>query len=242
MFATRTAFFLPAISFLLTLMPLAAQDSATGSIRGTVFDASGGRISQASVVIVNSATSARHMLTTDGEGRFTLGMLPSGDYSARVETPGMSPEVTPQLHVDVGGTAELFISSWPARKKRSPSQPPRCWWKPSPAQSQPCSTSARSTISRLTAADFPISPSSRRVSLKILAVSLPQPTAISPSVAFAGFRTRSWSMAAITITPSSPRHADVSAHPTTSPVRSCRSSACHRTPTERSRADPAARS
>src|ERR1051325_2805827 len=32
---------------------------------------------------------------------------PPGDDTARVEAPGMSPQVTPQMHVDVGGTAEL---------------------------------------------------------------------------------------------------------------------------------------
>ncbi len=42
----------------------------------------------------------------DAEGRFALEM-PPGDYSARVTAQGMSPQVTPQLHVDVGGAAEF---------------------------------------------------------------------------------------------------------------------------------------
>lgn len=82
------------------------QDSATGSIRGTVFDPTGARIPQALVVVVNSGTAARHTATTDAEGHFAL-ELPPGDYSARVEAQGMSPQVTPQLHVDIGGTATL---------------------------------------------------------------------------------------------------------------------------------------
>lgn len=83
------------------------QDSATGSIRGTVFDPAGGRVAQASIVVVNSATATRHSASSDGEGRFAFASLPPGEYSARVEAQGMSPEVTPQLHVDVGGSAEL---------------------------------------------------------------------------------------------------------------------------------------
>jgi len=49
------------VMFLITLLPmwLSAQDSARGAIRGTVVDASGGRIAQASIVVVNSATGTR---------------------------------------------------------------------------------------------------------------------------------------------------------------------------------------
>jgi len=83
------------------------QDSATGSIRGTVLDSTGGRIAQASIAVVNTADGTRHTATSDAEGNFALDLLPPGDYSARVEAQGMSPEVTPQLHVDVGGISRL---------------------------------------------------------------------------------------------------------------------------------------
>ncbi len=49
----------------------------------------------------------RYSAASDAEGRFALDLLPPGDYSARVVAQGMSPQVTPQLHVDVGGAAEL---------------------------------------------------------------------------------------------------------------------------------------
>jgi hypothetical protein len=87
-------------------MPASAQD-ATGAIRGTVLDASGSRIPQASITIVNTATTARYHATTDAEGTFALDLLPPGDYSARVVAEGMSPQVTPQLHVDIGAAATL---------------------------------------------------------------------------------------------------------------------------------------
>ena len=93
-----TAFFLITVS-------LPAQDSSTGSIRGTVLDASGSRVAQASIVVVNSASGARYTATSDAEGEFAIDLLPPGDYAARVEAQGMSPQLTPQLHVDVGGAA-----------------------------------------------------------------------------------------------------------------------------------------
>ena len=92
---------------LLMSISLTAQDSATGAIRGTVVDKAGGLIPQASIVVVNMATSARYTTTSDGAGHFAIALLPPGDYSARVTAPGMSPQATPQLHVDVGGAAEL---------------------------------------------------------------------------------------------------------------------------------------
>lgn len=113
MFSTRTFFLfvfiilVVAAMILLMSISLTAQDAATGAIRGTVTDRSGGRIPQASIVVVNTATGARYSATSDGEGHFTIDLLPPGDYSARAVAQGMSPEVTPQLHVDVGGAAEL---------------------------------------------------------------------------------------------------------------------------------------
>jgi len=109
MSATRNCLLLLEAVFILSfvVLPIAAQDSATGSIRGAVLDSSGGRIAQASIVVVNIATARRWSVTSDAEGNFALELLPPGEYTARVEAPGMSPQVTPQMHVDVGGTAEL---------------------------------------------------------------------------------------------------------------------------------------
>ena len=105
---SSTRISLPALIFFLIAMPafLAAQD-ATGSIRGTVVDSTGGRISKASIAVVNIATGLRYTATSDAEGGFAFELLPPGDYSARVVAEGMSPQITPQLHVDIGGSANL---------------------------------------------------------------------------------------------------------------------------------------
>jgi hypothetical protein len=95
-------------SLLLLLSSLtSAQDAATGAIHGTILDPTGGRITQASIVVVNMATGVRYSATSDAGGRFALDLLPPGDYSARVVAQAMSPQVTPQLHVDVGAAVEL---------------------------------------------------------------------------------------------------------------------------------------
>ena len=87
---------------LLLGFPLTARDAATGAIHGTVVDLHDLRIPGASIVVVNTATGVRYSATSDAEGRFSLDLLPPGDYSARVVANYMSPQITPQMHVDVG--------------------------------------------------------------------------------------------------------------------------------------------
>src|SRR5690349_5872553 len=66
-----------------------AQDASTGAIRGTVSDPAGARLPAANVVAVNLATGFRYAIVTNGDGAFSLELLPPGEYSLRVETPGM---------------------------------------------------------------------------------------------------------------------------------------------------------
>jgi hypothetical protein len=106
--AARGNFFNVALVCWLLLSAVSfTQDAATGAIRGSVLDPSGSRIAQASVVAVNSATGARFATTSDAEGRYSLDLLPPGDYIARATADKMSPEVTPTLHIDLGAAAQL---------------------------------------------------------------------------------------------------------------------------------------
>src|SRR5437899_11540758 len=88
---------------LLLVATALAQDASTGAIRGSVFDSTGGRIHGASVALVNAATGIRYGVITDSEGRFAFDLLPPGEDSARTEAAGMSPQMAPNLRVEVGG-------------------------------------------------------------------------------------------------------------------------------------------
>jgi hypothetical protein len=93
--------------FLFTLLYIPStfcQDASTGAIRGTVSDVSGGRIAGANVVFVNSATGMRYSETTAIDGRFAFELVPPEDYLGRAESTGMSPQITPHLHVDVSNS------------------------------------------------------------------------------------------------------------------------------------------
>jgi len=86
-----------------------AQDASTGAIRGCVVDPDGKRIVGASVTLVNTSNGMVASRTTNEDGRFGFELLTPGEYSARAETDGMSPQVAPQIHVEVGGAIDLEL-------------------------------------------------------------------------------------------------------------------------------------
>ena len=93
------------IFFSLLTISVSAQD--TGAIRGTVSDSTGRRIVDASIALVDSAQGFTYFVTSDAEGKFVFEFLPPGDYLARAVAPDMSPQITPSLHVNAGGTTQL---------------------------------------------------------------------------------------------------------------------------------------
>ena len=96
-----------ALTFVCVALICSAQDVSTGAIRGIVQDASTGRITKASVVLVNEATGVRYEHLSDSTGRFAFDLLPPGDYSARATAEHMSPQISPRVHVTLGAVTEI---------------------------------------------------------------------------------------------------------------------------------------
>jgi Carboxypeptidase regulatory-like domain/TonB dependent receptor-like, beta-barrel len=95
------------IGLLLLVARSLAQDASTGALRGSVADPDNQVIAGATVVVVNSATNRRYSTESNADGNYVLELLPPGNYSARAVAPGMSPQLSPPLHVDVGIATEL---------------------------------------------------------------------------------------------------------------------------------------
>ena len=120
---------------LLITMPAFGQGASTGAIRGTVADALGRRIVGAPVALVNTATGFRYSAKSDKEGVFQFQLLPTGDYSARASFSGMSPQLTPSLHVDIGAIVEIRFDLSVAGTKETvtvSAEPPLVETEPSP--------------------------------------------------------------------------------------------------------------
>ena len=67
--------------------PMSAQ-APTGEIAGTVYDASGGVVPNASITVKNAATAFDRQLVSNQSGQFTVPSLAAGTYEMRVEAPG----------------------------------------------------------------------------------------------------------------------------------------------------------
>ena len=85
-----------------------AQTSGTGSIEGTVTDATGALLSGASVTATNTLTGVNTVSTTTGTGRFVLSLLQPGPYTVTVTAPGF--ETLKQEHVTVEALQDVTLS------------------------------------------------------------------------------------------------------------------------------------
>jgi hypothetical protein len=208
-----------------------AQDVSTGAIHGTGFDPSIRRIAGGSVALVNSATGFRSQRPTNGQGQFAFELLPPGDYTARVTSEGMSPQVSKNLHVDIGGVTHIAFQMTLASARESVTVSAE----PKTVETEPRGLSSvideRAILNLpLTAAASLTSPCSLPESRKTRAASTPHQTATSRSAAFAASRPATWSTAPTTTTPSSPRPPDATAPRISFPTRSSRNSASRQTP------------
>src|SRR5438445_691056 len=85
-----------------------AQGGATGAITGTVQDSSGAVVANAEVRIVKQDTGALTRTTrTDGNGSFAATLLPVGNYTVSVHSPGFREGKFPDIAVRVTETTRM---------------------------------------------------------------------------------------------------------------------------------------
>jgi Carboxypeptidase regulatory-like domain len=79
----------PIIACWMVTIPVIAQ-TTSGSISGTVIDASLAGVPGAQVTAINTQTGAQRASVTGGDGRYQLPVLPPGIYDLRVEEEGFN--------------------------------------------------------------------------------------------------------------------------------------------------------
>jgi hypothetical protein len=90
----------------LVLSPLVfGQTSGTGALSGTVKDASGAVVPNATVTITDRGTNQTRTATTGSDGAYKFGFLPPGDYSLSVEATGFKSAMVGSLTITVTETA-----------------------------------------------------------------------------------------------------------------------------------------
>jgi hypothetical protein len=94
---------------LLLVVALVATPSAlaqsTATLQGTVTDAKGAVLPNATVVVRNRSTSAERTTQTDSDGNYQLAALPPGVYSVEVRVEGFKTQVADQVTLQVAKTA-----------------------------------------------------------------------------------------------------------------------------------------
>jgi hypothetical protein len=74
---------------------------STGTITGTVYDATGSVIPNTPVTVRNQGTGAERLTSTDSSGIYLVPSLPVGKYRVEVKATGMQPMAATDLDVDV---------------------------------------------------------------------------------------------------------------------------------------------
>ena len=90
------------------ILSVSAQEIA-GSIRGTVLDASGGVVSGAKVIAVQTETGLVRAATTDSQGAYVLVELLVGHYRLEAEAKGFKKYIQEGIALDVNQTATVVV-------------------------------------------------------------------------------------------------------------------------------------
>ena len=84
-----------------------AQGIVTGTITGTITDASGAVVRDAPVVATNTATGVKIVGKTDNAGGINLNDVPLGTYTVVISAPSFAPLKIDNLQVSSGGTSSV---------------------------------------------------------------------------------------------------------------------------------------
>jgi hypothetical protein len=109
MLLRKTSLLLLLIAYFLLAHPqtASAQGIVTGTITGTITDASGAVVRDAPVVATNTATGIKIVGKTDSSGGVNLKDVPIGTYTVEVTAPSFAPLKIDNLQVSSGGTSSV---------------------------------------------------------------------------------------------------------------------------------------
>jgi hypothetical protein len=105
MLSKKIALFFPlflVVAGLLVSSPVLAQSTAT--LQGTVSDAKGALIPNATVTVRNRSTSFERVTQTDSDGNYQVAALPVGVYTIEVRVEGFKTQVADHVTVEVAKT------------------------------------------------------------------------------------------------------------------------------------------
>ena len=97
---------------------LFAQAGATGTILGTVTDATGAIVPNAKVTVTNTATNVVFRTTSSSAGDYNAPSLNPGSYKVTVESPGFEKSVTTAFTLTVDQKVRVDVALKPGAVTR----------------------------------------------------------------------------------------------------------------------------
>jgi outer membrane receptor for ferrienterochelin and colicin len=144
----------PTCALILILIGIATASAQTlktsGTLEGTVSDATGGRIPGVKVNLRQTDTNQTRVVYTDDQGFFRSTDLPVGSYEVRIENPGFAPYLHTGVDLDVGITAHLDVVL-PAASVQT-----QVTVSAQPSPIDPTQTSVTSSVDRQRIEDLPV--------------------------------------------------------------------------------------
>src|SRR5437016_11680762 len=102
--------FLPFAFLLFAFLSSVQAQSTTATLSGTVVDANGAAVAGASVTLSNTATGFERKVTTNGEGSFTIPLLPPSNYTLTVDREGFATAQVQNVILNVNDSRLLQIT------------------------------------------------------------------------------------------------------------------------------------
>src|SRR3984893_18549321 len=84
-----------------------AYAQTSGTVRGTVKDATGAVVPHATVILMNGATKAQRDTVSDDQGVYAFTVLPVGQYDLEITFPGFLPYRRTGLSIDVNSAVQI---------------------------------------------------------------------------------------------------------------------------------------
>ncbi len=106
--SSRYTWLIVALLWFVLLAPsLGAQSTSTGALTGTVTDATGAVVPNATVTVTSADTGQVRTTTTSANGSYNVGLLPPGNYRVRFDAAGFKEAEIPSATIVVTETATL---------------------------------------------------------------------------------------------------------------------------------------
>ena len=100
----------PLFVLLLSAIAFGQGGVATGDLHVTVKDPKGNAVTNATVVAQDLAKGVERTATSDGQGGYTAHLLPPGNYTVAITTPGFTKVENTNVSITVGGLVELPVT------------------------------------------------------------------------------------------------------------------------------------